>query len=149
MNIKEIFRIIKFLRRHESCIVINDSLTIEHFGKEDKTLDRLGNRIMLISLYERKPSSRSIEEAAAVRIHGRAITAGENYAEEHGHSIVEEVAYSRGYKSGYMIGYREMYDKMVAWLKKNLTFTHPRKETEECPINFGALNDAMCKEDDE
>lgn len=147
MNIKEVFRIIKFLRGHKSCIVINENLVIEQFGKEDEHMDHLGNRIMLIRLYEQAPGSGNIEEAAALRIHGRAMTAGKNYADEHGHSIVEEVAYGRGYKAGYMIGCREMYDKVTAWLKKNLTFTHPRKETEECPINFGVLNDAMCKDE--
>ena len=147
MNIKEIFRIIKFLRGHKSCIVINDSLVTHEFGKEDETLDHLGNRIMLISLYERQPGASTIEEAAALRIHGRAITAGRNYADEHGHSIIEEVAYSRGYKSGYMIGCREMYDKTVNWLKENVRFTHPRTGEEECPINFGVLNDAMCKDE--
>ena len=58
----------------------------------------------------------TIEEAAALKIHHRAITAGENYANEHGHSIIEEVAYGRGYKSGYMQGSKEMYDKMCEWL---------------------------------
>lgn len=147
MNIKEIFKIIKFLRGHKSCIIINDSLVTHEFGKEDETLDHLGNRIMLISLYERLPGTSTIEEAAALRIHGRAITAGKNYADEHGHSIIEEVAYGRGYKAGYMIGCREMYDKVTTWLKKNVRFTHPRTGEEECPINFGVLNDAMCKDD--
>ena len=148
MNIKEIFKIIKFLRGHKSCIVINDSLVTHEFGKEDETLDRLGNRIMLINLYERQPGASTIEEAAALRIHGRAITAGENYAQEHGGGIIGQAAYGRGYKAGYMLGSKEMYDKVTAWLKNNLTFTHPRKETEECPVNFGALYDAMCKEDE-
>lgn len=148
MSIKEIFRIIKFLWRHKSCIVINDDLRMEEFGKEDKHLQKFGNRIMLISLYEQAPGSGNIEQAAALRIHGRAMTAGENYAQEHGQSIYEEVAYGRGYKAGYMVGCREMYDKMTAWLKKNVRVTHPRKGTDECPINFGVLNDAMCREDE-
>lgn len=76
----------------------------------------------------------TIEEAAALKIHHRAITAGKNYANEHGHSIIEEVAYGRGYKSGYMQGSKEMYDKMCEWLKTNVAFT-----------NFDQLKDAMCK----
>lgn len=145
MRIKEIFKIIHFLKRHKSCIILDDNLELRQFGENDKTLDKFSDKIMLISLYEQPPGSGNIEEAAALRIHSRAHTAGENYAQSHGQSIIEEVAYGRGYKSGYMVGCREMYDKMTDWLKKNVRYTHPRKETEECPINFGALNDDMCK----
>lgn len=148
MGIKEIFRLIKFLWKSDSCVVLKDNLVLSYFGKEEKTLRKFENRIMLISLRDSTPDPKNIEEAAALRIHDRAATAGTNYAEKHGHSIIEEVAYGRGYKSGYMLGYCEMYKKMCDWLKKNVTFTHPRKGTEECPINFGALNDAMCKDED-
>ena len=34
-------------------------------------------------------------------------------------------------------------EKVVEWLKKNCTYTHPRKGTEECFINLFALKDAM------
>lgn len=149
MSIKEIFNIIKFIRKSDSCVILNGDLELRYFGKENKILQRFENQIMLISLGDQTPKPSNIEEAAALRIHGRAVTAGENYANEHSHSIIEEVAYGRGYKSGYMLGCHEMYEKMCDWLKKNVTFTHPRKGTEECPINFGALNDAMCSKDDD
>ena len=149
MGIREIFRLIKFLRKSDSCVVLKDNLVLQYFGKEDKTLQRFENRIMLISLRDNTPNPGNIEEAAALRIHERAITAGENYAEKHANSIIEEVAYGRGYKAGYMLGSREMFDRMCAWLKKNVTFTHPRKGTDECPINFGVLTDDMCKKDED
>ena len=41
-----------------------------------------------------------IEEYAALQIHERALNAAEEYSNTHGHSIVEEVAYGRGFKSG-------------------------------------------------
>jgi hypothetical protein len=34
-------------------------------------------------------------------------------------------------------------EKVIEWLKKNCTYTHPRKGTEECFINLFALKDAM------
>lgn len=147
MNIKEVFRIIKFLHSHKSCIILNDDLELKSFGKGDKTLNRFESRIMDISLRDSYPTPNNIKEAGALRIHGRAMTAGENYANEHSHSIIEEVAYGRGYKSGYMLGYCEMYEKMCDWLKTNVKFTHPRTGEEECPINFGVLNDDMCKDE--
>ena len=58
----------------------------------------------------------TIEQKAALTIHERAITAGEDYAQSHSQSIVEEVAYGRGYKSGYMLGAKEMFEKAKQWL---------------------------------
>lgn len=58
----------------------------------------------------------TIEESAALNIHDRAIKAGEDYAKSHGQSVVEEVAYGRGYKSGYMLGAKEFSEKAVKWL---------------------------------
>lgn len=147
MSIKEIFNIIKFIRKSDSCVILNGDLELRYFGKENKILQRFENRIMLISLGDSTPTPKNIGEAAALKIHGRAATAGENYANEHSHSIIEEVAYGRGYKSGYMLGYCEMYEKMCDWLKTNVKFTHPRTGEEECPINFGVLNDDMCKDE--
>ena len=64
----------------------------------------------------------TIEEAAAVKIHNTALKEGEKYANEHGHSIIEEVAYGRGYKSGYMKGSvdmaKEMIDKAIKILQE-------------------------------
>lgn len=34
-------------------------------------------------------------------------------------------------------------EKVIDWLKKNCTYIHPRKGTEECFINLFALKDAM------
>ena len=64
--------------------------------------------------------SKAIEESAALRVHNRALKAGEEYAQTHGHSIIEDVAYGRGYKSGYMSGSVEMYQKMVKFMKEKL-----------------------------
>ena len=116
MNIKEIFKIIKFLKGNKSCIIVNSDLVVEEFGKPDQTMQRFIDKVMLISLNEPKPGNTSVEEAAALRIHTRAQVAGENYANEHGHSIVEEVAYGRGYKAGYMIGCFELFKKAKKWL---------------------------------
>ena len=41
------------------------------------------------------------------------------------------------------IAREEMIDKFCEWVKKNVTYTHPRKGTEECMINLGRLKDAM------
>ena len=120
MNIKEIFRIIKFLWRHKSCIVIDDNLVMEHFGKTDETMYKLGDRIMYISLKEQMSEPTEIEEYAALKIHNRALEEGEKYSQSHSHSIVEDVAYGRGYKAGYMLGSREMYDKAEKWLKDRI-----------------------------
>lgn len=120
MNIKEIFRIIKFLWKKKSCIVLDDYLVMEHFGKSDETMYKFGDRIMHINLMEQIPEPTEIEEAAALKIHDRAHVEGENYARSHGQSIIEEVAYGRGYKAGYMLGSREMYDKAEKWLKDRI-----------------------------
>lgn len=63
------------------------------------------------------------EEKAALKIHNTALKEGENYAKTHGHSIIEEVAYGRGFKSGYMRGAveteEELIEKAAEWIKKN------------------------------
>ena len=41
------------------------------------------------------------------------------------------------------IAREETIEKVCEWLKKNVTYTHPRKGTEECIINLGKLKDAM------
>lgn len=87
------------------------------------------------------------EEKAALKIHDTAIKEGENYAKTHGHSIIEEVAYGRGYKSGYMRGAveteEELIEKAAEWIKKNVTFMHPRKEREVCAVNISVFKDYM------
>lgn len=37
----------------------------------------------------------------------------------------------------------EMINKFCEWLKKNATYTHPRKYTKECIINIGKLKDDL------
>ena len=97
---------------------------MEEFGKTDRTMQRFGNKVMLISLNEPKPGNTTVEEAAALRIHTRAQVAGENYAQEHGHSIMEEVAYGRGYKAGYMMGCKELFDKAKQWLMDRINIPY-------------------------
>ena len=41
---------------------------------------------------------------------------------------------------------KEMIDKFCEWVKKNVTYIHPRKGTEECVINLGKLKEAMRNE---
>ena len=41
------------------------------------------------------------------------------------------------------IAREEMIDKFCEWVKKNVTYIHPRKGTEECVINLGKLKEAM------
>ena len=61
----------------------------------------------------------------------------------------EEWWYQIGLKQGLQIAdehpRKGLWDseKVVEWLKKNCTYTHPRKGTEECFINLFALKDAM------
>lgn len=61
-----------------------------------------------------------VEQAAAVRIHKKALDEAANYANSHGHSIVEEVSYGRGYKSGYMLGSKDMFDKVMTYIKEHI-----------------------------
>ena len=90
------------------------------------------------------------EEKAAIKIHDTAIKEGEKYASNHGHSVIEEVAYGRGFKSGYMRGAveteKEVIEKAAEWIKKNITFMHPRKEREVCAVNIGRFMDYMMEE---
>lgn len=37
----------------------------------------------------------------------------------------------------------QMIEKAVEWLKKNLTYIHPRKGTEECIVNISKFKEAM------
>lgn len=64
----------------------------------------------------------TIEESAALKINSTALKEGEKYAQEHGHSIIEGVAYGHGYKSGYMKGSvdmaKEMIDKAIKILQE-------------------------------
>lgn len=73
----------------------------------------------------------TIEESAALKIHNTAINEGEKYAQEHGHSIVEEVAYGRGYKSGYMCGAKEFTEKAINWLKERVNIPYDVETNEE------------------
>lgn len=45
----------------------------------------------------------------AEKIHNVALQKAEEYSKTHGHSIIEEVAYGRGYKTAYI----ECYDKAM------------------------------------
>ena len=72
-----------------------------------------------------------IEESAALNIHERALKAGEDYTKSHGHSIVEEVAYGRGYKSGYMLGAKEFSEKAVNWLRDRINIPYEVETNED------------------
>ena len=41
------------------------------------------------------------------------------------------------------IAREETIEKVVEWLKKNVTYTHPRKGTKECLINIAKLKDSL------
>jgi hypothetical protein len=41
------------------------------------------------------------------------------------------------------IAREETIDKIVEWLKKNATYTHPRKGTKECIVNIAKLKDDL------
>jgi hypothetical protein len=73
----------------------------------------------------------TIEESAALNIHKRAIKAGEDYAKSHGQSIVEEVAYGRGYKSGYILGAKEFSEKAVTWLRDRVNIPYDVETNED------------------
>ena len=72
-----------------------------------------------------------IEESAALQIHERALSAAEEYSKTHGHSIVEEVAYGRGYKSGYMLGAKEFTEKAVNWLRDRINIPYSVETNED------------------
>ena len=40
------------------------------------------------------------------------------------------------HSEGYEEGYQAAVTKAIEWLKKNVTYVHPRKKTEECIINL-------------
>lgn len=44
------------------------------------------------------------------------------------------------------IAREETIEKVVEWLKKNVTYTHPRKGTKECLINIAKLKDDLRNE---
>ena len=46
-------------------------------------------------------------------------------------------------RSAVEIAKEEMIDKFCEWVKKNVTYIHPRKGTEVCVINLGKLKEAM------
>lgn len=41
---------------------------------------------------------------------------------------------------------KRILDKVVEWMKKNLTYVHPRKGVKTCMVNIPAFLDAMNKE---
>lgn len=41
------------------------------------------------------------------------------------------------------IAREEMIDNVIEWLKKNVTYTHPRKGTKECLVNIVKLKDDL------
>ena len=54
------------------------------------------------------------------------------------------------FKHGFFLGAKsereEMIDKFCEWVKKNVTYTHPRKGTEECIINLSKFKEAMMED---
>ena len=89
-----------------------------------------------VALYERilKESMENIskiEEYAALQIHERSLNAAEEYSKIHGHSIVEEVAYGRGFKSGYMLGAKEFTEKFVNLLRDRINIPYSVETNED------------------
>ena len=41
------------------------------------------------------------------------------------------------------IAREEMIELFCEWVKKNVTYTHPRKETEECLVNISKLKEDL------
>lgn len=72
-----------------------------------------------------------IEEYAALQIHERSLNAAEEYSKTHGHSIVEEVAYGRGFKSGYMLGAKEFTEKFVSLLRDRINIPYSVETNED------------------
>lgn len=72
-----------------------------------------------------------IEESAALQIHERALNTAEDYARSHGQSIIEEIAYGRGYKSGYMLGAKEFTEKAVNWLRDRINIPYSVETNED------------------
>ena len=62
----------------------------------------------------------------------------------------QRAGYIKGFKAGYMKGAADKEEKIInkaaEWIKKNLTFMHPRKEREVCMVNIGVFKDAMKEE---
>ena len=60
---------------------------------------------------------------AAGKIHNHALLEAKTYAISHGQSLVEEVAYGRGFKSGFIEGYeraeKDTIERAIEWLKAN------------------------------
>lgn len=72
----------------------------------------------------------TIEEYAALNVHERALEEGKEYANHHGCSIEEEMAYGRGYKTGYMCSAKEFTDKAVTWLRDRINIPYDVATTE-------------------
>ena len=60
----------------------------------------------------------------AEKIHNVALQKAEEYSKTHGHSIIEEVAYGRGYKTAYIECYdqatKDFLEKAEMWLEPTL-----------------------------
>ncbi len=60
----------------------------------------------------------------AEKIHNVAAQKAEEYSKTHGHSIIEEVAYGRGYKTAYIECYEQAFkdfmEKARAWFFSDL-----------------------------
>lgn len=53
----------------------------------------------------------------------------------------------RAFRAGYEQGSKDILEKACEWIKKNVLFWHPRKETYVCAVNIGVFKDAMLKDD--
>lgn len=53
----------------------------------------------------------------------------------------------RAFKAGYEQGSKDLLEKACEWIKKNVYFWHPIKETYVCAVNIGVFKDAMLKDD--
>ena len=54
MNIVELIRAIRFLRKKKSCIIIDNGLILKTFGKVDETMYKFEDGIMSISLKDKQ-----------------------------------------------------------------------------------------------
>ena len=70
----------------------------------------------------------------AEKIHNVALQKAEEYSKTHGHSIIEEVAYGRGYKTAYI----ECYDQaMQDFIEKACEFLKSYRQ--DTPDGFGYI----------
>lgn len=53
MKVRDLFRVIKFLRNTDSCIILRDDLLLSQFGKYSDTMMKFNDAIMHISIKDK------------------------------------------------------------------------------------------------